>query len=314
LVPGPPAEVETVRWIYRTFVTGKKSEAEIARLLNLQGVRTDLGRDWTRGSVHRLLTNEKYVGNNVWNKHSFKLKKKHVTNSPEMWVRATSVFQAIVNTEDFLAARKIIEDRDAELSDAKMLQILQHVLDVNGYLSGVIIDETEDAPSSHSYARRFGGLRRAYKLIGYASGRDERHYEINRALRLLHPEMLAKIVDGIHGYGGAARVIADTGEILINEEVCASLVIARCRLKESGSMRWIIRFDRRAKPDLTIAVRMDSNNTVVRDYYLLPSLDRMDQKLRIAESNGFWLESYRVDDLTCLFELAARNNIAELAA
>ena len=40
------------------------------------GILTDLGRQWTRGTVHQMLINEKYIGNNVWNRVSFKLKKK----------------------------------------------------------------------------------------------------------------------------------------------------------------------------------------------------------------------------------------------
>ena len=75
LVPGPEHEVETVRWIYRSFVHDGKLESEIASILNERGVVTDLGRQWTRGPVHQVLINEKYIGNNVWNRGSFKLKK-----------------------------------------------------------------------------------------------------------------------------------------------------------------------------------------------------------------------------------------------
>jgi DNA invertase Pin-like site-specific DNA recombinase len=66
LAPGPPAEVDNVRWMYRSFVTEGKPEGQIADILNQRGVMTDLGRPWTRGSVHQILINEKYVGNNVW--------------------------------------------------------------------------------------------------------------------------------------------------------------------------------------------------------------------------------------------------------
>src|SRR5271166_3232012 len=65
LVPGPTEEVDTVRWMYREFVEAGKSEREIAALLNERGVKTDLGRPWTRGTVHQVLINDKYVGNNV---------------------------------------------------------------------------------------------------------------------------------------------------------------------------------------------------------------------------------------------------------
>ena len=82
LVPGPQEEVETVRWMYHQFVDRGKMESEIAALLNERGIVTDLGRPWSRGSVHQVLTNEKYIGNNIYNRRSFKLKKKRVENSP----------------------------------------------------------------------------------------------------------------------------------------------------------------------------------------------------------------------------------------
>jgi len=75
LVPGPEEEVAVVREVYRSFVSGGQNEAQIADGLNDRGILTDLGRPWTRGSVHQLLINEKYIGTNVWNRVSFKLKK-----------------------------------------------------------------------------------------------------------------------------------------------------------------------------------------------------------------------------------------------
>lgn len=89
LVPGPQDEIENVRWIYRAFVEDGMAESQIAALLNQRQVMTDLERPWTRGTVHQVLTNEKYIGNNVFNRTSFKLKKRHVHNAPDMWVRAT---------------------------------------------------------------------------------------------------------------------------------------------------------------------------------------------------------------------------------
>ena len=314
LIHGPPDEVETVRWVYRSFIHEGNSETDIAKLLNERGLVTDYGRSWTRGTVHQLLTNEKYIGNNVWNRRSFKLKKKYVTNSPDMWIRATGAFDPIVTSEEFLSVREIIERRTAPLSDSQMLEVLQQVLDANGRLSGLIIDEWETAPSSSSYVRRFGSLRRAYKLIGYSTERDERYYEINRALRALHPKIVSDILDGVHEHSGSAQLLSDTGAILINGEVLATVAIARCRTTSSGALRWIIHFERRSCFDLIIAVRMDGANECPRDYYLLPRLDFVEKKIRLGESNGIWFEAYRTDSLEPLFELTLRNSVAELAA
>jgi DNA invertase Pin-like site-specific DNA recombinase len=315
LVPGPPEEIETVRWIYRSFASNGKSEADIAKLLNERGINTDYSRPWTRSTVHQLLTNEKYIGNNVWNRRSFKLKKKRVANAPEIWVRATGAFDPIITLEEFLAVREIIQRRSVRLSDSEMLQMLQQILAANGRLSGIIIDECETAPSSYSYIRRFGSLRRAYRLIGYSSERDESHIEINRALRALHPAIVSDILDGIRDHGGHARVLEDnSGVISINGEVRATVVIARCRTAASGAPRWIIHLEQRTASDLTIAVRMDGANEQPRDYYLLPRLDFIERRLRLGESNGIWLEAYRIENLQPLFELAARISVAELAA
>lgn len=97
LVPGPEAEVAVVQWIYRQFVEAGYSEIEIAQHLNSRGLLTQLGKPWSKGSVHEVLTNEKYIGNNVWNRSSFKLKEEHVRNQPDQWIRANAAFPPLVD-------------------------------------------------------------------------------------------------------------------------------------------------------------------------------------------------------------------------
>jgi DNA invertase Pin-like site-specific DNA recombinase len=67
LTPGPEAEVATVRRIYHLFTVGRLSESEIAELLNKEGIPVGEGRAWTRATIPELLTNEKYMGNNLYN-------------------------------------------------------------------------------------------------------------------------------------------------------------------------------------------------------------------------------------------------------
>ena len=56
LIPGPPDEVEIVRWIYHIFTAEGFVESKIATILNERGIPTDLGRPWTRGTVCLLYT------------------------------------------------------------------------------------------------------------------------------------------------------------------------------------------------------------------------------------------------------------------
>ena len=111
--------------MYEQFTRHGNRESEIAADLNAKGIMTDLGRPWTRGTVHQVLTNEKYMGNNVYNRTSFKLKKKHVRNAPDMWVRAEGTFEPVVSPEEFFVARGIIQERIRRLSDDDMLARLK---------------------------------------------------------------------------------------------------------------------------------------------------------------------------------------------
>ena len=313
LVPGPAEEVDTVRWIYRAFVEDGKVEREIAASLNERSIITDLGRAWTRGTVHQILINEKYIGNNVWNRTSFKLKQQHVRNGPESWRRANGAFTPIVHQSQFEAARAIIEERSRRLTNDGLLDLLRRLLQVNGYLSGVLIDESEMGASSSAYQTRFGSLLRAYELIGFTPLRDYRYIEINRRLRRLHPEVLATVVAGIARSGGTAIADAVTDLLTVNGEFTLSLVVVRCRQTAAGSLRWQIHLDTGLLPDLTLAVRMDALNKQPLDYYLLPLLDMSLPRLRLAEDNGVSLDSYRFDTLDALHELTARIHLLEVA-
>jgi DNA invertase Pin-like site-specific DNA recombinase len=313
LAPGPPEEVDTVRWMYQSFVTSGTPEREIANALNERGLKTDLGRPWTRGTVHQVLINEKYIGNNVWNRGSFKLKKKRVRNSPDMWIRAEGAFQPIVDRSLFEAAQAIIRERSHKLSDEEMLGALQRLLQDRGHLSGLIIDESERLPSSSAYQSRFGSLLRVYELVGYTPDHDYRYIETNRALRRMHPQIVTGTIAGIEHAGGWVAQNPATDLLTINGEFTASIVVVRCRTTPAGSLRWKIRFDTGLWPDITVAVRMDQLNQETFDYYLLPRIDMTGPHLRLAEDNGISIDAYRFENLEPLFGLAARVELLEVA-
>jgi DNA invertase Pin-like site-specific DNA recombinase len=310
LQPGPPAEVEVVRRLYRMFVLQRRSETEIAAQLNAEGLVTDLGRPWTRGVVHQVLTNEKYIGNNVYNRVSFKLKAKRVTNDPDMWVRADGAFEGIVDPDFFEAAQRIIFDRSRRFTDEQLLEQLSSLLSQRGWLSGLVIDEIEDMPSSSTFRHRFGSLLRAYQLVGFSPARDYRYIETNRALRALHPDVVAGVIADIRGAGASVERDQHTDLLHINEEFNASLVIVRCHQTPAGGLRWKVRLDQGLRPDITIAARMASDNATVRDYYLLPWIDLgAAANLKLAPHNHIGLDAYRFDDLDGFVDLTRRTTL-----
>lgn len=140
---------------------------ESSRPSSTENVATETGKPWSRGVVHQILTNEKYIGNNVYNRTSFKLKAQHVKNPPEEWVRKADAFRALVPIEKFFQVREIIAQRSSHYEDDQLLGMLRQLLAKHGALSGLMIDEEEALPSSSAFRSRFGSLLRAYRLVGY---------------------------------------------------------------------------------------------------------------------------------------------------
>ena len=313
LVPGPEAEINTVQRIYRVFIQEGKNEREIAELLNRERIPSEWPRPWTRSMVHQILTNEKYIGNNVFNRRSFKLKTKRVKNPVDMWVRLDDAFDPIVDAESFFMVRGIIQERCRRYSDEEMLALLKSLSSKHSRISGFLIDETEGMPSSSSYRTRFGSLIRAYRLIGYTPDRDYEFVQINRQLRRMHPEFVDETVKKLEEMGGTVERDPQTDLLLINDEYTTSVVLSRCRQTTAGTLNWLVRLDQHLAPDITIVARMDATNKSIADYYLIPRIDVGPDRVRMGEDNGVYLDTYRFGNLDYFWELASRSR-AEVAA
>jgi len=313
LTPGPEEEVRTVNQIYRWFIDQGLVESEIAGRLNGMRLRTDVGREWTRATVHEVLTNEKYVGNNIYNRVSFKLKRLRVVNTPEMWIRKDGAFEGIVPADLFYTAQGIIRARARRYTDEELIERLRGLYRNRGFLSGLVINESEGMPSSSVYALRFGSLIRAYQLVGYTPDRDYRYVEINRWLRRMHPEIVQQAERQIADLGGSVVRDPATDLLLVNREFTVSVILARCHEIASGHLRWRLRLDTSLAPDISVAVRLEQGNDALLDYYLLPRIDFGPARINLAQQNAAELESYRFDTLDYLYGMAARARLRTAA-
>ena len=231
-----------------------------------------------------------------------------------MWVQQDGAFEPIVEQDFFDAAQRIIQERSRRFTDQELLDRLSQLFADKGWLSGVVIDELEDMPSSSTFRHRFGSLTRAYELVGYTPSRDYSYIESNRALRAMHPEIVASVIGDIETHGGTVERDPLSDLLRINEEFTVALVIARCHTSSAGGMRWQVRFDSGLRPDLTIAIRMEDDNQTVRDYYLFPWLDlNQTPKLRLAPDNGILLDAFRYDSLDAFVELTRRTSLRKAA-
>jgi DNA invertase Pin-like site-specific DNA recombinase len=313
LVPAPEEDQAVVREIYSKFIRDAQSERQIADWLNERRTPSESGAAWTKGQVHTVLTNEKYIGNNVWNRVSFKLKKRRVVNPPNEWVRSDGSFQPVIDSESFYTARGIIQERARRFTDAEMIERLAALLKARGYLSGELIDDADGLPSSASYRCRFGTLIRAYQLAGYTPDRNMAYIEINRRLRAAHPTLLKDIIEDLTSVGAAVRSDEESELLEINGLYTAAMLLIRSRPTASGSTKWVVQLSPLPAADVTLVVRMDPENERPADYYLFPRFGFDEHRLALRASNGARIDTFRFDTLDFFKDLATCRGIEHVA-
>ncbi|HLZ77165.1 recombinase family protein [Phenylobacterium sp.] len=167
LVPGPPEEVAVVRQIFHLRVVCKLSMVAIADQLNANGVQNEFGRPWGEKAVKTVLTNEKYIGNNIFGYLNKRLGGKAIPQPPETWVRFDEAFPPIVDRKLFMQARRLIPPPKLLLTDDELLKRLRALWQRTGMLSRKIIGDCKTIPNANTYIKRFGSLSATYRLIGY---------------------------------------------------------------------------------------------------------------------------------------------------
>ncbi|WP_434032476.1 recombinase family protein [Klebsiella pneumoniae] len=314
LIPGPKNEIKFVNSIYDLFIDDNMPEFIIAERLNEQNIPAENGTLWTRAKIHQILTNEKYIGNNIYNKTSSKLKSRLVKNPKNEWVRCDKAYKPIISKKKYNKAQEIIQLRSVHLTNEELLEKLKQKLESNGKLSGFIIDEDDTGPSSSVYRTRFGGLLRAYTLIGYKPEHDYIYIQINEALRSFY----SGIIEDFKGEILKSNCYIDEYKyapmLYINDEFLISVLITKCTHMKSGKLRWKVRFDNSQKADITIVIRMDSQNISPLDFYIIPKIENEYSKMWMTETNNIRLDLYRFDNLDKLLQIITRMKVRELYA
>ena len=311
LRPGPDHEIKTVRQMYAWLIDEDMKFGEIATRLNDSGIATDWGREWNHNTVKQVLTNEKYIGNNVYNRQSFKLKQHHVVNPPDMWIRKESAFDGIVPLDTFMSAQQLITQRSRKPTEDEILEHLKNLYEDCGVLTGFLINEHPDLPAAHTIASRFGSLTAAYERVGFYTKRSLESIEADRRLRTLHPKIIQRTQDLMRESGAHIRRDEQSGLLHINEEMAISLVLARCQTNASGNFYWRIVFSpKRQVADLTVAIRLNPQNDAALDYYLLPQLDLANQEIRVNNKTCEAFECFRFDDLGVLHQMTGRRSVS----
>lgn len=310
LRPGPRSEIETVERIFTSFVNEKKLGTEIAAQLNADRITSPYGKQWSAGTIHKMLENETYLGHNVFNRTSFKLQQKHVDNPPDMWVRRDNAFEGIISTKVFAKAQKILARRRYRMSDEEALDRLAALWRRKGRLSDKIISAAKGVPSSSNYIARFGSLAVAYRLIGLQFTRRCYRAEAGPQIRAVVDQAVKEILANVEGFGGSAAFNEQDRLLTIDQRQKVSIRVAR-PISEGGSRAQRFRMVRSlcAGSDLTLVIRLDASKSKALDYYLVPTrrlAQSRDRGLRM--SDRVFAESHRFDSLYAFYRFCTEQS------
>jgi DNA invertase Pin-like site-specific DNA recombinase len=281
---GPRNEIEVIQRIFREYVEDRKSEEEIVRRLNREGLPNHLGRPWTRRMVDYILRNENYVGNTVYNRESFPLRERKIKNPPNLWIRTKGSIAPAVDRGVFLRAQRRLTLRWLHLTNDELLVLLKSLLQKEGWLSEKIVNSTLGVPSIDVYCERFGSLRNAYQRIGYELKWDfdwiDRRSEFNELLRHTAADLAARL----EKVGSVAFFEPGIDVLTVNNRFAISLRLARSWRGSGREPIWTI--NRRAilPEGHIIAIRLGEGNNSVLDYVLLPTREMIGLKIRFMEA------------------------------
>ena len=293
--PGPQREQQIIAQIFREFVVHRRSQASIMRLLNKEHVPNHRGAPWSQAMIHNILSNEAYIGNSVYNRKSFRLKQVMKKNPPELWVRATGLFEPIVDKSIFLKAQELLKQPHVKLSDEELLKKLREALAANGKLSVSIMAATDGTPSAALYAYRFGSLREAFRRIGYIN--SERDFDYLDARRQSDAELLRQaslLATRIRGFGAAAIFDAESKVMTVDGRLAISLRMARYYVAPRHSPAWLVHRRIIEPAGLILALRLDEKtNREVTDYFLLPLSEMAKERINLTATARSRFAVYR---------------------
>lgn len=208
----------------------------IARDLNRKGIPRN-GKLWFATNVHKIITNPKYAGWNVWNRSSERLQTKRIQHPGEQWIVRRKAFLPIVDQETYDQAQLCRPKRaDCLWSDGEMLQRVRRLLKLKGRLSERLILRARGMPSTATLHSHFGPYRRLYEMVGYhleaediyKGAQSERSWKLRRKIVDDTKGLLQEHVTVTHLTGRTRSVL------LIDDTFMVSVLLCRSKLRRGA--------------------------------------------------------------------------------
>jgi DNA invertase Pin-like site-specific DNA recombinase len=280
LRPGPARELRIVRRIFREFVVGRHSQAEIARRLNQAGIPNHRDKPWSDWMIHYLLQNENYIGNLIYNRSSYRLRNVRIKNPSKDWIRSKAGFDPIVSERIFAKAQERMKTHYVRRSDEQLLAELRDVLSEKGQLSADIMNKMPAIPSPALYAWRFGSLRNAFERVGY---RPQRNYDYIDQRPKLNQQLLDlgdDVARRIRALGASSVFDAAARTLNVENRLTVSLRIGRYYPDQDKVAVWHVHRNANLPSGWILALRLNKKNTKIVDYFVIPTTEM--KKIRIA--------------------------------
>lgn len=272
LVPGPSEEIALIRQMYLHYIYLRKSERDIALELNADG-KSFFGRPWSRNLVRTILSNEKYIGNNVVGRVSSRLYTRQVTKPESQWTRCEGAFEPVVPRHLFEAAEAVRRfNEKVYVTREDLLRGLRIVLKREGCLSSRVINQAPELPSANTVALRFGGLSCAYEAIGYVPPPRYGYHSAQRELARRCDVLVEELLQELRALEVPAWV---TGmpNLLIDNRLNMHVMLCRWQQRHAHDGGWRVSYKRNAGVDFVLAARLARDSPTPMDYLLLPQHD-----------------------------------------
>jgi hypothetical protein len=312
--PGAENEQRIVAQIFREFVVHRRSRGSIVRWLNKEEIPNHRATPWSLAMVRQILSNEAYIGNSVYNRMSVRLRQAKKKNPPELWIRATGLFEPVVDKSIFLQAQNLLKEKQGRWSNELLLKKLRETLSVNGKLSASILAASENMPSAALYAHRFGSLREAFRRVGYVD--SERSYDYADARKQSQAELLRQVdtlVTQITARGVTAVFNAATGVMTVAGKLAISVRTARYYVGRCHAPCWLVHRRTIEPAGLILVMRLDEKtNREVVDYFLIPLSEMAKQVIGLTATSRSRFAIYRCPTMNDVLRVMVEKVAASL--
>jgi DNA invertase Pin-like site-specific DNA recombinase len=308
LTPGPPDAVKTIQLAFDLYVTKGKSRHEIADILNRQR-RFRGKKPWNIVMLRCLFSNPIYKGAYAYGKHHHQYR-----NTPrEKWLIREHAFPAIISDKEWSRAYRRVLEETRRPNDAEMLEGLRRVWKRERKLSSKIINAARDIPSVVAYAKHFGGLNEAYKLIGYPLPKDLSFIHAIRMSRRMCKALCDEICERVRAIGGSAETMPMAGMVRLNQNVTVKVALRKCWVRDTRIV-WILPLGKQPSADVLIVGRLKPPERSILDYFVIPAISQLRGPLNSRlKDNVPYLNLYRFDDLQPFIDSFNRESIREAA-